>query len=131
MSSDVQRNTRQKAAIEAALSESEDFLSAQSLHARMKQRGSTIGLATVYRTLNDLVEKGRADILPSGTEQLFRSCGTQHHHHLVCIECGKAVEIHAPIEDWVEVVAAENGFARVRHVVDLMGVCADCQVLTA
>ena len=130
MSPDVQRNTRQKVAIEAALSESNDFVSAQSLHTHMKERGSTIGLATVYRTLNDLVDKGRADVLPSGTEQLFRSCGTQHHHHLVCIECGKAVEIDAPIEEWVEAVAAENGFVRVRHVVDLMGVCAECQRLT-
>lgn len=127
MAADGQRKTWQKAAVEAALAESDDFLSAQNLHTRMKAGGSGIGLATVYRTLNDLVEKGRADVLPNGGEQLFRSCGTVHHHHLVCVDCGKAVEIEAPIEDWVRAVAEEHGFADVQHVVDVMGVCADCQ----
>ena len=131
MAVDGQRNTWQKAAVEAALGDSDDFLSAQTLHARMKSAGSPIGLATVYRTLNDLVERGRADVLPNGTEQLFRSCGTRHHHHLVCVDCGKAVEIEAPIEDWVSEVAREHGFADVQHVVDLRGVCADCQRLRA
>ena len=70
-------------------------------------------------------------MLPNGTEQLFRSCGTRHHHHLVCVNCGKAVEIEAPIEDWVGEVARQHGFADVQHVVDLRGVCADCQRLRA
>lgn len=127
MASDVQRRTQQKAAIQEALSASEEFIGAQELHARMKGEGSGIGLATVYRTLNELVARGQADVLTSASGQLFRFCGTGHHHHLVCVECGKTVEVDAPIEEWVDSVATANGFVRVRHVLDILGVCSECQ----
>jgi Fur family ferric uptake transcriptional regulator len=89
----------------------------------------TLGLATVYRNLASLVEDDRADILtsPDG-ENLYRACSTSgHHHHLICRQCGKTVEIEADaVEQWAQAVASTHGFTDAHHVVDVFGICASC-----
>lgn len=94
----------------------------------MHQDGSTIGVATVYRALADLVEQGEADTIqsPDG-EALYRACSPGHHHHLICLNCGLTVEIEAgAVEQWAGQVAAANGFTQPAHVVDVFGRCAAC-----
>lgn len=121
------RQTAQKAAIRTALERSDSFVSAQDLHASLRDEGVTLGLATVYRNLNEMVETGQADVLQAEPNvQLYRFCGDVHHHHLYCSECGRTVEVDAPIEEWVDAVAAQHGFTRVRHVVDIFGICPEC-----
>ena len=90
----IERQTKQKDAIRAALADCEEFISAQDLHRRLEDEGSKIGLATVYRQLNALADAGAADTIRLDGQQLFRLCGDDgHHHHLVCRRCGKTVEI--------------------------------------
>jgi Fur family ferric uptake transcriptional regulator len=125
----MKRNTWQRDAVREALGEADGFVSAQSLHATLKDSGSTVGLATVYRALADLATEGDADSLQQDGESLYRACtpGT-HHHHLICRSCGTTVEIAADeVEDWAQRVAAEHGFTRPQHVVDVFGLCPDCQ----
>lgn len=125
----MKRNTWQRDAVREALGEADGFVSAQSLHAALKDSGSTVGLATVYRALADLATEGDADSLQQDGESLYRACtpGT-HHHHLICRSCGTTVEIAADeVEDWAQRVAAEHGFTRAQHVVDVFGLCPDCQ----
>lgn len=127
MTEPAKRQTRQKQEVRAALAGRGDFTSAQDLYLAMKSGGSGIGLATVYRNLNEMVRNEEADSLHADSgQQLFRSCGDGHHHHLICTSCGRTVEIEAPLESWVDRVADEHGFRSVRHVVDLFGVCAEC-----
>ncbi|HLT85715.1 MAG TPA: transcriptional repressor [Phototrophicaceae bacterium] len=78
--------TRQRAAVSALLERTEDFRSAQQLHESLRESGDTIGLATVYRTLQGLVETGEVDVLRADDgETLYRRCESdKHHHHLVC-----------------------------------------------
>lgn len=124
----MKRNTWQREAVWVALAAIEEFVSAQGLHQRMQSEGSTIGLRTVYRALGDLSARGDADSLqsPEG-ETLYRACTTGHHHHLICQNCGLTVEIKADeVELWAKQVAAENGFTRAAHVVDVFGWCAEC-----
>ncbi|MDQ1542793.1 MAG: Fur family transcriptional regulator, ferric uptake regulator, partial [Actinomycetota bacterium] len=52
-----------------------------------------------------------------------------HHHHLVCVDCGKTVEVEVPVEEWVQKVSQTNGFTPVRHVLDMYGRCADCEAI--
>jgi Fur family ferric uptake transcriptional regulator len=128
------RNTWQRGAVRNALGADEGFVSAQGLHSRLRGGGSPIGLATVYRALADLADEGEADSLqsPEG-ESLFRACTPgQHHHHLICRQCGLTVEIEADaVERWAQSVAAEHGFTQANHVVDVFGRCADCSALPA
>jgi Fur family ferric uptake transcriptional regulator len=127
--SKLKRNTWQKDAVRHALSETTGFVSAQQLHLVLRNHGSSIGLATVYRALTDLVQQGEADSLQSkDAELLYRACTTTHHHHLICRECGLTVEIEANrVEMWAESVAKEHGFSKPSHTIDIFGVCAACQ----
>lgn len=121
------RNTTQRALIEKALVDAQDFVSAQDLHARLRADGNPVGLATVYRNLNDLVSAGEADTIQmNGTEQMFRHCGEEHHHHLVCVDCGKTIEI-AEHDDWVESVARRKRFTLISHTIEIFGRCPDCR----
>lgn len=128
------RNTRQAAAVEAALREAEGFRTAQELFAELRQRGDRIGLTTVYRHLNLLVEQSRADVVHSAEgESQFRLCGQQaddgqpadHHHHLVCRVCGRSVEVSGPeVEAWADRVAAAAGYTEITHTLEVFGLCA-------
>ncbi len=125
----VKRNTWQKEAVKTALDAQEAFVSAQHLHSMLRESGTPIGLATVYRALGDLAEAGEADSLQSAEgEALYRACTPgQHHHHLICRNCGVTVEIEADaVERWAKAVAAEHGFTQPEHVVDVFGLCPDC-----
>ncbi|WBB59450.1 Fur family transcriptional regulator [Streptomyces sp. WMMC500] len=123
------RSTRQRAAVAAALAEVDEFRSAQELHDMLRHRGESVGLTTVYRTLQSLADAGDVDVLRTTEgEAVYRRCSTgEHHHHLVCRVCGKAVEVDGPaVERWAESVASEHGFVDVAHTVEVFGTCAEC-----
>ncbi|MET9090670.1 MULTISPECIES: Fur family transcriptional regulator [Streptomyces] len=123
------RSTRQRAAVAAALDEVDEFRSAQELHDVLKHRGDSVGLTTVYRTLQSLADAGEVDVLRTTEgEAVYRRCSTgDHHHHLVCRLCGKAVEVEGPaVEQWAEMIAAQHGYVNVAHTVEIFGTCAEC-----
>lgn len=123
------RSTRQAAAVREALVRREGFTSAQDLHAELRASGAAVGLTTVYRHLQALADAGTIDVLrsPDG-EAVYRVCGTgRHHHHLVCRDCGRTVEIEGgPVEKWTRQVAEAEGFTDVDHTVEIIGTCAAC-----
>jgi Fur family ferric uptake transcriptional regulator len=122
------RNTRQRSEVLALLDEIGDFRTAQQLHLALLERGAQVGLTTVYRTLQVLAESGDLDTmrLPTG-EQLFRRCGSRHHHHLICRHCSTTIEVDGPaVERWAEKLAEEHGFTDVSHTVDVFGTCPRC-----
>lgn len=130
----MQRNTKQRAEILTLLDHLDEFRSAQQLHDMLRGRGSTTGLATVYRAVQTLAESGEVDVLrsPEG-EAVYRRCARRsHHHHLVCRHCGKAVEIDGPgAEAWAEQVAASYDYSDVEHTIELLGTCAECRARRA
>ena len=125
----AQRNTWQRERVREALADAPGFVSAQALHALLRDENTGIGLATVYRALAGLAAQGDADSLqsPDG-EALYRACtSTGHHHHLICRSCGRTVEIEATdVEQWAHRTAALHGFTDAAHVVDIFGLCASC-----
>jgi Fur family ferric uptake transcriptional regulator len=122
------RHTRQRRAVAACLEQLEDFRSAQGIHDLLRRGGDTIGLSTVYRTLQTLAEGGEVDVLRTGDgEALYRRCSTTHHHHLVCRDCGRTVEVEGPaVERWADRVAADHGFTGVSHSLEIFGACPSC-----
>jgi Fe2+/Zn2+ uptake regulation proteins len=130
MTENVRRPTRQRAAVEAVLTDIDDFLSAQDLHARLRTRGQSVGLATVYRTLQAMATDGDVDMMRTGDgEAVYRRCSSgSHHHHLVCRSCGRTVEVEGPaVERWADKIGAENDFSDVVHTLEIFGTCSDCQ----
>jgi Fur family ferric uptake transcriptional regulator len=122
------RPTRQRSALLAVLEEPAGFRSAQELHARLRERGEPVGLATVYRGLQALVDAGEVDVLRADDgEAAYRRCSPQHHHHLLCRSCGHTVEVaDPPVERWAAKIAAEYGFRDVQHSLEVFGTCPTC-----
>jgi Fur family transcriptional regulator, ferric uptake regulator len=125
-----QRSTRQGSLVRDQLATGDGFRSAQTVFSELRSKGEIIGLSTVYRHLQALADDGQADTLqtPDG-ESLYRLCGqnSHHHHHLVCRECGRTVEIEGrAVERWAAQTAAEHGFTEVDHTIELVGRCAQC-----
>jgi Fur family ferric uptake transcriptional regulator len=126
----IQRVTRQRTAVAGALIEVDDFRSAQQLHEYLRAHGDSIGLATVYRTLQSLAEAHQVDVLRTvDGESLYRRCERrEHHHHLVCRSCGTTVEIDGPnVESWATEVGGEHGFTEIEHTIELFGTCQACR----
>ena len=124
-----QRVTRQRLAVERALDELDDFVSTQELHRLLQERSEKVSLATAYRILQSMAEDNLVDVLRTGEgEALYRRCEAgHHHHHLVCRECGRTVEVEAPaVESWAARLGAEHGFTDVAHTVEVFGLCAEC-----
>ena len=126
----IQRVTRQRTAVAGALIALDDFRSAQQLHEYLRAHGDSIGLATVYRTLQSLAEAHQVDVIRTGEgESLYRRCERrEHHHHLVCRSCGATVEIDGPsVESWASQVGAAHGFTDIEHTIELFGTCEACR----
>lgn len=122
------RATRQRAAVSALLDRLDDFRSAQDIHEELRRSGEGIGLTTVYRTLQALVDSGELDVLRTDSgEAVYRRCSDHHHHHLVCRECGRTIEVEGPaVESWAQRIAAEHGFTELSHTVEIFGRCPAC-----
>lgn len=121
--------TRQRDEIRATLGDDDRFRSAQDLHAALRQRGSRVGLTTVYRALQRMADAGEVDVMRTDDgESRYRQCrSTAHHHHLVCRSCGRTIEVAGPaVERWADRVAAEHGFREVSHTLEVFGTCARC-----
>jgi Fur family ferric uptake transcriptional regulator len=123
------RQTRQRAEVLALLDSTDEFRSAMQLFTQLRSTGASVGLTTVYRTLQLLADAGEVDQMRvPGGEQMYRRCmEARHHHHLVCRACGRAVEVQGPaVEAWTAKLAATYGFTDVAHTLEVFGTCAEC-----
>jgi Fur family ferric uptake transcriptional regulator len=126
----ISRRTRQGEAVLNVVLGSENFRSAQDIHAELRAAGEPVGLTTVYRHLALLTDEGRLDALQtSDGELVYRRCHSQaHHHHVVCRRCGRGSEVELPdLERWAETTAQELGYTDVTHTVEIFGLCAECR----
>jgi Fur family ferric uptake transcriptional regulator len=123
-----QRRTRQRAAVDEILHDLAEFRTAQQIHDELRHKGDRIGLTTVYRTLQSMVDAGELDALRTGEgETAYRRCSGGHHHHLVCRVCGRTVEVSGPaVEKWASAVADQHGFREVSHDLEIFGTCSSC-----
>lgn len=121
--------TRRRQDVREVLAVSESFRSAQDIYADLRAGGARIGLTTVYRALQALVDADEVDVLRTDDgESVYRACATdEHHHHVVCRSCGTTVEVEGPaVERWAERVGSEHGFVDVTHTVEVFGTCPAC-----
>ena len=123
------RPTQQRLALLAELMGERDDVTAQELHERLRARGERLGLATVYRTLRLLAEAEIVDALSHRPGELcYRWCGDEHHHHLVCSECHRVVElVGCRLDPWLEQVSREHGFVATGHRLEVSGLCGECR----
>jgi Fur family ferric uptake transcriptional regulator len=105
--------------------------SAADLHDTLRERGRNVGLASVYRVLDSLLESGlvqRVDVGDGVARYEPVRTSEEHHHHLVCTGCGKVEAFTDPgLERAIHRVEETSGYAVDTHDVVLHGACADCQ----
>jgi Fur family ferric uptake transcriptional regulator len=109
-------------------------LSAQEIHDRVRAEGARVGIASVYRALDGLAELGlvqRVD-LGDGVSRFEPADPTgDHHHHLVCDDCGRVEPFADPaLEAALARVAGGRGYDVAAHDVVLRGACEDCRAQT-
>jgi Fur family ferric uptake transcriptional regulator len=123
------RPTDQRRAVLAALAEEPNDATAQQVHTKLVAGGVPIGLATVYRTLALLAERGVVDeLMHRPGETCYRLCGEDHHHHLVCSQCHRVVELEdCELDQWLDRVSARHGFVATSHRLEATGLCPDCR----
>lgn len=123
------RRSRQRQLVWDLMKGSDEFLTAQQVHALLAEAGATVGLATVYRNLQALEADGQLDtIYNSDGEMAYRYCSAGHHHHLICRSCATAVEISGgDLETWSDAIAREHGFTDPDHFAEIYGICPACQ----
>lgn len=126
-----QRQTRPRQLIAGRLIElattGADF-TIEDLWQALRQEEPQIGRATVYRSVEMLVQVGLLNRIEfaDGTHH-YRVCGGVHHHHLTCTSCRRVVEIDACLpEDQLHALGLQTGFAIEGHALTVFGQCAQC-----
>jgi Fur family transcriptional regulator, ferric uptake regulator len=106
-------------------------VSAQDVFDGLRAEGRSVGIASVYRVLEQLADLKLVHRIDLG-EGLARfepaHPGGEHHHHLVCGTCGKVDTFDDPaLERAITKVAGSHGYALGQHDVVLRGACGDCR----
>lgn len=102
-------------------------ISAEDLYKKLIDMGEEIGLATVYRVLNQFDDAGivsRHNF--EGGKSVFELTQQHHHDHLICLDCGKVIEFSDDfIEQRQKEIAQRYGIRLTNHSLYLYGHCAD------
>jgi len=122
------RVTRQRRVIVAEFARVGRYTTAQELHERLRTHHNAIGLATVYRTLEMLRDVGAATIQSHAKgEAAYLFCPIAHHHHAVCIKCGRVADVACrSVTPFERALSAELRFRPTQHRLEFFGTCARC-----
>lgn len=122
--------TAQRLAIASVVLDSDDHLSVEEIATRLQQRRLRAGTATLYRTVDLLVQSGLVveRDFGEGFRRFEPARGIPQHEHLLCTTCGRVDEFRDErLERMTMLIAEAHGFARQRHRLVIYGVCRDCQ----
>jgi len=118
------------------LNKTKHHLSADEIYIFLRRRYPQIGLTTVYRTLEMLVRLGLINKFDFGDGRFrYELKGKEeHHHHLICKECGKVIDYRDFIDEETNLVkkieqrlSEKYGFKIESHQLRFYGICKDCK----
>ncbi len=123
--------TDQRRVILESFLNTESHFTVEDLYAKVKTVNPSIGYTTVYRTLKIFTECGLAAEMKfeDGITRYEHRFEHDHHDHLICIKCGRHIEVIEPeIEKLQEKLARKHHFRIEHHRMELYGICEKCQV---
>jgi Fur family ferric uptake transcriptional regulator len=121
--------TDQRLLILKSLHKGMGHVTAQEMYEVVRKKDSNIGFATVYRFLKKLANSGYVtEIRMGGLPARYELKSSHHHDHLTCTQCSKVCEFeNTEIEELQDSVAKKFGFILSSHILELYGLCPDCQ----
>ncbi len=120
--------TKNQSIIFNFLQELHDALSAQELHRALKEKGYGIGLATVYRSLENLKTRGAIKSTTTPQGEALYSVIPIDRHHLHCLKCGRSIPIDiCPLEGINQKLKQHYNFDIYYHTLEFFGICNECQ----
>ena len=123
------RMTEPRRTVAALVADQPGHFAAADLVAVAEARHLDVGRATVFRTLDVMLELGLVERLdlPSG-EHAYIACEPSHHHHVVCSACGRSQDVDdSGLGPIVRTIARQTGYRIDVHRLELFGLCPDCQ----
>ena len=124
---------QRKQILNIMIEHSEEHFCADSLHALVSTVDDSIGIATIYRTL-ELFEKLKIvrnvkikNDMTNYYDLVDLSEGHHLHHHLICQKCQKIIEIDDELEQYERYIFEKYGFLVNDHDLTFYGICSDCQ----
>lgn len=124
------RNTQQREVILDEFLSAERHITVDELFNVIKEKNPEIGYATVHRNLSLLCESGLADEIKIGNQKTRYepTFERKHHDHLICMKCGRFIEVNdTKIEKLQDKLAEANDFRPVRHKLEIYGYCKECR----
>jgi Fur family ferric uptake transcriptional regulator len=121
--------TSQRRAVIGAIAASQDHLTPAAIYQRVHQDHPTIGLTTVYRTLEILAKLELiCELHAGGSCRSYTIGAPEHHHHLICSNCGAVVDFSGYYLSQLEQrLSRETGFEIEGHLLEFIGRCQNCQ----
>ncbi|MBI5700387.1 transcriptional repressor [Candidatus Saganbacteria bacterium] len=124
------KKTKQRKLILEKFLEMKGHVCADELYRAAKKIMPGVGQSTVFRAVKLLKQAQIAsEVNFTGLRRRFEPGVTKHHHdHLICEECGKALEVYDDrIEKLQDLLAKRHSFAPSRHRMEIFGLCKDCK----
>ena len=105
-------------------------MSAQDIYIELRNRNQSIGLATVYRSLEALKLEGVVQVRTLASGESLYSSVQQDKHHLTCLQCGKSSPINeCPVHELEIQLHQFHNFKIFYHTLEFFGLCNQCQEL--
>ncbi|MBK1986076.1 transcriptional repressor [Sphaerospermopsis aphanizomenoides BCCUSP55] len=103
-------------------------ISAQDLYIELRNRSQSMGLATVYRSLEALKLEGKVQVRTLANGEALYSLTQQDKHHLTCLQCGLSIPIHqCPVHELETELQSSHNFKVFYHTLEFFGLCSQCQ----
>ena len=121
--------TPQRRTILGAITSSHEHLTPAEIHEKVCHKHPGIGLVTIYRTLEILAELGLiCEIHGVGNYRSYlMRRPAEHHHHLVCSDCGTVIDFtDCDLTELEERLAKETSFRISGHILEFVGQCRNC-----
>ena len=122
--------TPQRTAVLEEIIKDKGHPESEEVYLALKKKGQSVSRATVYRTMDILVNNGfaRKMNLGDGRARYESKVNSPHHDHLVCMDCGLIIEfMDQKIEGLQDEIAIQYEFQLKRHIHQLFGLCKKCQ----
>ena len=122
------RRTRSQEQILKVLKKLNRAISAQDLYIALRKQSQSMGLATVYRSLEGLKLEGVIQVRTLTNGESLYSLAQEDRHHLTCLQCGQSIAIEeCPVHDLEENLHQSHHFKIFYHTLEFFGLCPQCQ----